>query len=337
MENFEQSKSRHESPEKEVSVEVEKSKESALVSFQDLELSAENPTSPEIRIVVEKQPIDLIEGKSYGNFSVLIDKETEQMRDVATEAEALRELPEEERPAKLLEILRSKVHYAYNEVVEKLSETDPDLAQWVAENTGLNRSASSIPLSQIIEKGYGVCGHLSTAYLWLAQKAGLKGVVLNSDHRTIKNIERSDTKEKLFKSAEIGQPVSAHSWVEIKTSDGRWIPVDPSTKLVGDTEEGLEMFRSANYMASGNLGLDIEAEPRDKLSPKGSPILFAPAESSASGVWSLELKSTKPTIRIGKENLPPTNIPYTGNGSLHIKRDESSGGPLLDMVSVEKV
>lgn len=98
------------------------------------------------------------------------------MQSLATEAETLLELPENERPARVLEILRSKMHYAYNDVIEKLSETDPDLAKWVAENTGLNASSvSNVTLSELMERGYGVCRHLATAYLWLAQKAGLKG------------------------------------------------------------------------------------------------------------------------------------------------------------------
>ena len=322
---------------KEKGIEISATKERASASFRNLELNAQNPTSPEIRIVVEKQPIELVEGKSYGNYSVLIDRETERMQSLATQAEALLELPENERPVKILEILRDKMHYAYNDVIEKLSETDPDLAKWVAENTGLNAaSVSNVPLSEIVEKGYGVCRHLATAYLWLAQKAGLKGVILSSDWGVIKNIERSDTKQKLFRSAEVGKPVSAHSWVEIKTSDGRWIPVDPSTKLVGDSKEGLAMFREANYMAYGNSGLDVEAEPGDQLDTKGTPILFGPAEATASGKYCLELRSSKPTTRFRKENLPPTNIPYSGEGKLKIGTSEQFGGFALDIIEVKE-
>lgn len=159
---------------------------------------------------------------------------------------------------------------------------------------------------------------------------------MSSDWGVIKNIERSDTKQKLFRSAEVGKPVSAHSWVEIKTSDGRWIPVDPSTKLVGDSEEGLSMFREANYMAYGNPSLDVEVEPSDQLFTKGTPILFAPAESTASGIYCLELRSSKPIIRFRKENLPPTNIPYSGAGKLNIGTSEQFGGLALDIVEVKE-
>ncbi len=335
---FEQPSARQEtSEEEEDSLEISVSEGSAFVSFHDLELSAESPTSSEIQIVVEKQPIDLVEGRSYADFSVLMDRETEKMVDLGAKAEALLELPEKERPAIILKILRSRVHYAYNEVIQKLSETDPELARWVAENIGLNSSVLNIPLSEIIEKGYGVCGHLATAYLWLAEKAGLKGVILSSNQGTIKNIRRSDTGEKLFESVEIGQPVSAHSWVEIITSDGVWIPVDPSTKLIGDSRDGLAIFKDANYMSSAHLSLDGETEPRDKLSPKWTPMLFAPAEATASGTCSLELRSTKSILRFHEKDLPPTNIPYSGEGKLQINRDEQSGGMSLDIIEVKKM
>ncbi len=320
---------------KEKGVEITFTKETASVLFHNLNLSSENPISPEIGIVVEKQPIELVEGKSYCNEAVLVDKETERMQALATQAEVFLELPENERPAKVLELLRDKMHYAYNDVVEELSKTNPDLGKWVVENTGPNTSSvHNIPLSEIIEKGYGVCRHLSPAYLWLAQKAGLKGVLLSSIDG-IKNIERSDTKQKLFKFSEIGKPVGAHSWVEIKTSDGQWIPVDPSTKLVGDSEEGLAMFREANYMALGGPGLEIGAEPRDQLNVDATSIFFAPAEATASGKYSLELQSLKPTVRFGKENLPPTNVPYSGEGKLTVNTREQSSDLTLDIVEVK--
>lgn len=329
-----------ESQEKETGIEISVTREKASVLYHDLELNGENPTSPEVEIVVEKQPIELVEGESYSNRAVLLDRETEKMQSLASKAEALLDLPEHERIAEVLDILKSEVRYAFNDVLEKVAETDPDLAKWVAENTGLNvSSVHNVPLSEIVEKGYGVCRHLAPAYLWLAQKAGLKGVILSSDTdlSVIKNIKRSDTKEKLFKSVEVGQDVAAHSWVEIKTSDGRWIPVDPSTGLVGASEEGLAMFKEANYMAYGNLGFDVEAKPGDKLRTKGTPVLFGPAEATASGKYCVELRGLKSEIRIGKENWPPTNIPYLGEGILNIATNERSGGFYLDIIEIKEV
>lgn len=310
---FEKQTPQQETEKSEKDIEINLERKKATVMFRNLELNADNLRSPEIRIVVEKQPIELVEGKSYYCNAVFIDKETEKMKNLAAKAEKLLEFPEEERPAKVLEIFRQHMHYAYKEVIEKLSKTDPELARWVAKNTGPDANVNNVPLSQLIEKGYGICKHLAVAYLWLAQKAGLRGVILSADRGVIKNIERSDTKEKLFKSVEIGKPLPAHSWVEIKTKEGRWIPVDPSTNLVGDTEAGLEMFRKANYYASGSFGLDFEALPREKLSPLlTKPIAFPPAEAKGSGIICAELRGikTKPysgeatlTIRVAREEF----------------------------------
>jgi hypothetical protein len=316
-------------------IEISVTKEMAMVLFHDLKLDAANPTSPEVTVVVEKRPVELVEGESYGSSSVLIDSETEKMQDLAKQAQALLELPEHERPAKVLEIFRHNMHYAYNDVIEQLSKVDPDKAQWVGQNTGLKRKASSnVPLSKIFENEHGVCGYLAVAYLWLAQKAGLKGVLLG-DQGAIKNIERSDTGQPLFRSVAVGKPVSAHAWVEIKTSDGQWIPADPSTGIVGDTEEGLAMFREANYMASGNLSLYDEAEPREQLYSRDTPIFFAPAESTGSGKYCLELRSAIPPLIKRKDSSPVTSIPFSGEGRLKIT-SRPVWGLALDIVDVSE-
>lgn len=63
MERFEQPKA----------IEIERTSEQATVTFKHLELNAENPNSPEIKVIVEKQPVIIEEGKSYGSSSVLVD------------------------------------------------------------------------------------------------------------------------------------------------------------------------------------------------------------------------------------------------------------------------
>lgn len=253
------------------------------------------------------------------------------------QAEAIKELPEEERPAALLHLLRDSVHYAYNDVLAKVAETDPDLAEWVAKNTGLDsHQTSNVPLSELFGKGYGVCRHLSVAYLYLAQKAGLEGCLMNCEQGIIKNIERSDSKEKLFKSAEIGGPVSAHTWAEVKLSDGRWVPVDPSTKLVGDSPENLEMFRQANYMAIG-YGLDAEGDPSE-LSAEGKGFIFKPGESQSESSYHLYLKSTRPTLRFSRSgggSAPPTNTPFSGEAKMKLKTGDAFFGMNLNLVEIE--
>ena len=303
-------------------VEISYTDESALIIFRNLNLSVEKSTSPEIELIVEKRPTQLLEGEIYYNNVILIDKETEAMKSLIQKAEALLEIPKIERPQKVLEILRSKVDYAFNEVIELIAKNNPKLATWVTENTGLNSKTCNIPLSHLIESGYGICRHLAVAYLWLAQKAGLKGVLLSSNEGTIKNIERTDGKGRLFKSVDVGQPVASHVWVEVQMSDSRWIPIDPSTKLVGDSSKNMEMFLMANYM--GDLtqgGLCAEATPEELFPIMARGTLFAPAQATTSVVYRLVLRSTIPVICIGPgvaKDIPATNIPYVGDANLCI-------------------
>lgn len=310
-------------------IELVKSETGIVTKFPSLSLSAESPVSPSVKVTVEKLPLPMEVGKLYGHSDVLFDQETENMQRLASQAEALNSLPEDQRPRELLKLFRSNVHYAYNAVVSELTKTNPELAEWVSKNTGLDSSGGNqVKLSDIIDKGYGVCRHLSVGYLWLASKAGLEGTLMVSGSSGITNIQRTDNGEYLFKSADIGQEVGAHAWSELKLSNGRWIPVDPSVQLVGDTEEGLEMFRKARYEGVGNEGIDTEASPRNKLfvttsTKKG--VVFMPGEATAKAEYILELGSTRPTHKIEirkngvkSETIPPTNEPYSGPGELKV-------------------
>ena len=319
---------------REKGLEISVSREIASVSFNALKLDELHPVSPEVRVVIEKKPRILEEGGSYCREAVLIDAETEQMQLLANQATALKELQETERPARILEILRAKIQYANQDVLKALSKTNPDLASWVVQNTGFN---VSVPLSELVEKGYGICRHLAVAFLWLAQKAGLQGVILIANPHVIRNIVRSDTKEKLFKSFELEGQAPGHAWVEILTGDGQWIPVDPSTKLVGDSEAGLAMFKDAHYMAIGTEALDFEAEPSELLNSKVSQIQFASAEARASGFVGLELKSTMTPFSFRKKTaMESVNTQYSGKGKLVIKVSDRSGGLKVGIIEVSQ-
>jgi transglutaminase-like putative cysteine protease len=86
-----------------------------------------------------------------------------------------------------------------------------------------------------------------------------------SSDSDITNILRSDNGEPLFKMTKVGEKAPPHAWVEIRTSSGKWIPVDPTTNLVGDTQEGVDMFKKANYMAEV-YGLKKEVNPPNSFS-----------------------------------------------------------------------
>lgn len=255
------------------------------------------------------------------------------MQDIANQAESLKALPEDTRPRAAMELFRSQMHYAYNDVVAKLAETNPNTAEWIVKNTGLNHSVSDVPLSELMENKYGICSHLAVGYLWLAQKAGLEGIIMTSNHNELRNITRSDNGEALFKSVDVGQPASAHAWVEIKLSNGRWIPVDPTTKLVGDTEEELRMFKEANYYSYIDA-LNFDSGQKE-LSPRRSRSGFKPGEPTAQVGFCLELRSTKPILRIAGPQIPPTNEPYHGRGHILINTVEASGKLSLKIIEAK--
>ena len=229
--------------------------------FQDLNLNKENLQSPEIEFLIERETITIDQGVEYGNGGIFIDEKTEEMNELLERAGVLKDLPEEERLSGIMAILREKVKFAYPQIVQSLSETNPDVAQWI--NSKMWKGNDVIPLSELFEKGYGICRHLSVAYLWLAQGAGLQGNILGTNvfDNPIKNILRTDTKDPLFKMTPVGENAPSHVWVEIKLSSGEWIPIDPSVNLIGNTQEGLEMFNLANYRGSAPRDLHIKIEP----------------------------------------------------------------------------
>jgi hypothetical protein len=234
-----------------------------IFHFKDLDLSEKNPKSEEVEFVVEKQPIPPIEnGKSYPNSHLIIDSEGSKIPELVNTVRELRVLPEEERIHKVLELVRDNVKFPYPEILKKVRENNPSLAEWVEEN--IHPKSKVVNLSELLDKGYGVCKHLSLLYLYLAQEAGLEGMYCSSGS-DITNILRSDNGEPLFKMTKVGEKAPPHAWVEIRTSSGKWIPVDPTTNLVGDTQEGVDMFKKANYMAEV-YGLKKEVNPPNSFS-----------------------------------------------------------------------
>ena len=58
-------------------VEISYTEKNASVIFHNLNLSSENPASPEIEVTVEKSPTEITEGNHYLNNIIRIDKENE--------------------------------------------------------------------------------------------------------------------------------------------------------------------------------------------------------------------------------------------------------------------
>lgn len=282
--------------------------------FKDLDLNQENPRSEEVQFVVEKQPITIQEGNIYPEGTgVIIDSNGSQIPTLLEKARDLQELPEEERIHKVLELVRKNLKFPYSESITKVSETNPSLAEWVEENIYPN--SKPVKLSELLEKGYGICKHLSALYLYLAQEAGLEGVYLSINRDTITNILRSDNGEPLFKMTAVGgkMPV-AHGWVEIKTSSGKWIPVDPTTNLVGDTEDGLSMFKQANYIAEVT-GFKADITPSASIDSRLNGF-FEPAQSNTLASVYIQGNSSSNT-----KTKKTTYSPYKGDVELTVSHD----------------
>lgn len=218
-------------------------------TFENLELHSGNPTSDTIEVIYEKYPVSLEPG-IFANGKTEIDLEpTDELKRLAEQAEQLREIPELERLPAILSLLREHVEYPYVDTVEQLQAENAELAEWIREKLLPEGNGGPKKLSEVFEKGFGVCSELSVAYLWLAQHAGLAGVLLQSNHDQITNINRADSGLPLFKATPPGAKAPAHAWVEIQTAERGWVPVDPTTRYIGDSEEKLQTFQDAGYNA----------------------------------------------------------------------------------------
>lgn len=218
-----------------------------------------------LAITLEKVP-QLIEDGIEIN-GIIIDRKSPKLQEMLKEAASLKEIPEKEKPRRLMELLRTNVSYAYKNIIDELSKTNPRLAEWIGSNIVEDpHLGNQITLSEIVDSGFGICRHLSVAMLALAKEADMEGVILNSSHegasdgKYLQNILRKDNGQPLFKMGKVGDTGSPHAWVELKTKDGEWIPVDPSAQLVGDSPEGMETFLEANYRAVSR-GVDITGFP----------------------------------------------------------------------------
>lgn len=241
------------------------------ISIPHVDLDSEQLNSGLVfEIELKKIPCNFEEGESVGHGSqaLIIDLKTnptEKSEAMIQAAHEIGQLPAEERPRKIIELVRSNVQYAYKLVIENLKQTDPGLAKWVEENAGIGvwkpQSASDI-----VKAGYGVCKHLAGLAVILAQEAGLECSldVQNpaNSNEALQNITRPDDGERLFKSYDEGQSLgtTSHAWVSFLVN-GNWIPADPSTNLVGDNSDELAAFDKANYYVNTGNGFNVEGLP----------------------------------------------------------------------------
>jgi hypothetical protein len=216
-----------------------------------------------------------------------IEDELSAVREMLGEARELRSLPEEERPRQLMEILRSRVQYSYADTLAELDSSDTERAQAIRANNGLPLLQLS-SLRNAVKLGYANCMPLTAGMLTLGREAGLDGAFLGNGldegPNPLKNIRRSDTQQLLFRgdSNEGAHIPAVHAWAEFKMSNGVWLPVDPSTELVGDNDTEMQIFRDADYHAAVGRSLKTElTEGVRRLSTRG--LEFLPGEASHTG------------------------------------------------------
>lgn len=240
-----------------------------------------------IDIQIRKAPIEIEDGDSIGGNGVEVNfkgRSVELMRA----AEKLKELPEAERLGAVMKLIHEKLKYPYPETTENDSRDNPDLKKWLDERFGERPRIGDLELNEFLERGYGDCKIMATAYLLAAQSAELRGIYANSG-TALKNIKRPDNGQPIFRSVEVDRDLnSAHAWVEIQLSDGRWIPVDPTANMIGEGEM-LKVFQEAGYK--------IPVAYVDEVTPKGlyldrGEALFDPGESE---------KMLRPRLKIARE------------------------------------
>lgn len=216
--------------------------------FEEVEIGPGEEFAFDVR--VGKEPIEIQDGDFLGVNKVEVKFQDETL-GLLKEAERLRDLPEEQRLEALVDLVRSKLAYPYVEVMEEAQTRNPELTKWFEKRFGKNPSIWKLELNEFLKKGYGDCKIMSAAYLAAAQSAGLRGICggnpSNIPGLALKNISRPDNGRPIFKSVEVNRDLeSTHAWVEIQLSDGRWIPVDPTAKMIG-IGEMLNTFKEAGY------------------------------------------------------------------------------------------
>lgn len=260
---------KHEQQEKVFTCELENHGGVLDITFKNIKLSDEgNKTLGRLIVDVEKAPLVVSETGIIG--MIKFGEENDFTKKLEELAESLSTLEDErQRIDELLSVLKGKITYGYAEVIESKAQ-EHDVPIEFMQRMGVQGN-NQIGFDEVAKYGVGVCGHLSSVYLYLANKAGLKGILVNSaPERTPINIARTDKDKKLFRSSDVGQRTSNHAWVEIQLQDGTWIPVDPSTELTGTTEEGLNMFREADYVTSLGSLLELSFDESSAIGSQGS-------------------------------------------------------------------
>ncbi len=257
-----------ESSHQETKAEIAVSKRLVDVQLNNIELEeGVHETLGRLIIKGKKAPLEIADNSIID--VVKFSEKSDLLDQIIHEAEHLATVEnEKERIDALLKLLKKYVTYGYEEVLEAKAE-EHGIVKEELDKLGA-KGNRQIEFAEMVKYGVGVCGHLSAAYLYLANKAKLRGIIAHSHPSfTPTNIVRNDTKNKLFKSFDIGAKTANHAWVEIQLQDGTWIPIDPSTEITGTTPGGMQTFKEAGYLTQ-LIPLDFDYEEGSKLGSQGT-------------------------------------------------------------------
>jgi hypothetical protein len=246
------------SPEFSIPQQESELKQEKVLHFDNVKITPEKPF--EFDVHVKKEPITIKDGDRVTGNGIEV-RHRGQLLELMTEAHALQELSELERIHKLVDLVHSKLTYPYPETIAQEQVQNPKKGKWLDEVFAKGGWATQ-DVTSFLENGYGDCKVMVTTFLVLAQEAGLEGIACSDKNHSgaLKNLIRPDTGKPIFKMGEIEQDVTfSHAWTEIQLSDGSWIPIDPTTRLIGDTPEMLNFIKAANY--NGGVGVNLNGLP----------------------------------------------------------------------------
>jgi hypothetical protein len=285
--------------------ELEKQKKSEMFfNFENITITPEQSYS--FSAEAKKQPIEIKSGDVVGGNGIEVKIEG-AVESVMKEAELLKELPEIERLSALLKLVREKLIYPYPKI-----------------RFGKTPRLSNAELNEFVSNGYGDCKVMAVLYLLGAQSAGLKGIYANSIS-PIKNLERPDTKQPIFKSIEINRDyTSGHAWVEIQLEDGSWVPVDISANMLG-TNEMTQFFKDVGYNTP--ISFTDEELPKGVRLDRGSNY-FKSGEAQTEVSMSLCIQNDFMTR---KPMLPE----FTGDINLKLSNNEDNKSVRVELSAIE--
>jgi hypothetical protein len=179
--------------------------------------------------------------------------------------------------------------------------------------------------------------------LVLAQEAGLQGnycggmTTFTNLSRKESDYQANDNRPALFRSVEEGRTVDeAHAWIEVrvltKTGETKWVPIDSSTQLVGDTEKRLRTFLDAGgYTLPSKMSIDAKVQADSKTIQADVQGSVLPGESK---ITSKLVVTNEQHVVLGRQMKITEPGLYQGPLSISLTPNDYRDTIKMDLVSV---